>query len=90
MYIHTYVRTYLSILLFLRAFCTLPFFLGAFFFLLEIYTLGLCPGKGFSDIPTCWGNLTNRERFVKKSQGNGFAEEAGSGLGNPLQPAFSL
>lgn len=60
-------------------------------FLLEINTLGLCPGKGFSDIPSCWGNPTSRGLLKKKkSQGNGFAEEAGSGLGNPLQPPFSL
>lgn len=60
--IHTYICTYVFIHPTLSPGILYTTILLGGIFLLEIYTLGLCPGKGFSAIPSCWGNPTSRVR----------------------------
>lgn len=70
-YICTYMCTYICTYVFIHPTLSpgilyTTILLGGIF-LLEIYTLGLCPGKGFSDIPSCWGNPTSRGLLKEES-----------------------
>lgn len=67
MYIHTYIHMYLCIYPSCSSARHFVHYHSSWgHFLLEINTLGLCPGKGFSDIPSCWGNPTSRGLLKKK------------------------
>lgn len=70
MYIHTYIHMYLCIYPSCSSARHFVHYHSSWgHFLLEINTLGLCPGKGFSDIPSCWGNPTSRGLLKKKESG---------------------